>query len=279
MTEKGKAIIDGVEYTIDSDNRQLLKKLDGGKRKNEETGKWEEVQYDYLPLSTILALMDGIFLSYDFYSEPAKYCWEEYIVDKKSYINGKLTDVKDTIRVYEKTVSIDVRLPSWEERHVTGYAQSVASVKQLTSDPSRNGFMQKLAARARKEALKNLGRVFRVLDEDGDDNELISESVETVSKGSVILPGKPSAQSVDAIVKELDQADATAIDEHYNRYMDKLRREYEIFFDEGIFYQQNLISTIAMLKAEEKLMPWSAQLKALEKIYNEIIIRAQDYKA
>jgi len=115
--------------------------------------------------------------------------------------------------------------------------------------------MQKLAARARKEALKNLGRVFRVLDEDGDDNELISESVETVSKGSVILPGKPSAQSVDAIVKELDQADATAIDEHYNRYMDKLRREYEIFFDEGIFYQQNLISTIAMLKAEEKLMP------------------------
>jgi len=74
MTEKGKAIIDGVEYTIDSDNRQLLKKLDGGKRKNEETGKWEEVQYDYLPLSTILALMDGIFLSYDFYSEPAKYC-------------------------------------------------------------------------------------------------------------------------------------------------------------------------------------------------------------
>lgn len=272
----GIAIIDGVEYTIDSDNSKLLKKLEWGKKKNEETGKWEDVQYDYIPLATILTLMDWLFKKYDFISMPASYCLEEYSVAKKSYVNGKLTDVTDTVRVYEKTVKIVVEYFDGTIREVTWYAQWVASVKQLTSDPSRNGFMQKLAARARKEALKNLGRVFRVLDEDTDDNELISEAIEEASKWTWKLSSSPikKTDTVDSVLNEQD------LEAEYNTYKEELARTYEnIFDDEGVFYIQNLVSMITIVKSRDKLEKGSTKLKALERIYNERVKYAQDFNA
>lgn len=267
---KGIAVIDGVEYTLNSDNRPLLKKLDGWKKKD-DSGKWIDVQYDYLPISVVLQLMDGLFLAYDIRSQPVKYTGEEYTVEKKVYSNWSWVDGKDLVRAYEKTVIVEVTMPDGTVRIVEWYAQSVASVKQLTSDPSRNWFMQKLSARARKEALKNLGRVFRVLDEEFDDDQLIVEDVENATKGTGVSQSSKPTPVVDDIAAAAD--DETI----YNKIKERMAREYELFFDdEWVFAKQTLISVIASIKKELDAKSGSPELKALERLYKEILPRATE---
>lgn len=265
-------------YTLDSDNSDLLKKLDWGKKKDE---KWNrvEVQYDYLPIGTILQLMDWLFDQYDFYSEQMVYTGEEYSVAKKVYDPKSKTrvDSNDTVRVYEKKVKIIVTTVDYNfgsvVREVTWYAQWVASTKQLTSDPSRNGFVNKLWARARKEALKNLGRVFRVTDEDSDDADVINEEVQTASKPK--STPAPVKKAEDVVNNALD---TIAVDEMYEKFIADLKRTNENFFEtEWTYTLQNLTAVLMWFKKDKWIVAGTPSMDAFKKIYNELSVKASDY--
>jgi hypothetical protein len=51
----------------------LLEDVAGGKEKNPTTGQWEDKMFKYLPAKHIYTLMDALFDTYDFKSEPMKY--------------------------------------------------------------------------------------------------------------------------------------------------------------------------------------------------------------
>lgn len=175
-----------VLYDIDSDNKALLKTLPW-KKMDPATKQWVDTNYGYIPIGIIYTLLNGLFDSYSFESLPMVYTGEEYKVSKKVFNPKTKTwdPSEETVKVYEKTIKIT--LNKWSESvSYIGYAQGVASQNILTSDQARNGFAQKLQARARKEALKNVGRIFRLDDEEDDDvEEKIEEVVAVDTKGKI----------------------------------------------------------------------------------------------
>jgi hypothetical protein len=73
MDLRPHATINGKDYYIDSDNSDLLEDVVGGKEKNPQTGQWEDKMFKYLPAKHIYTLMDALFDTYDFKSEPMKF--------------------------------------------------------------------------------------------------------------------------------------------------------------------------------------------------------------
>lgn len=256
MTEKVYEVSIGkVLYNIDSDNAALLKTLPG-KKQDPVSKQWVDCNYGYLPIGTIYTLLNGLFDSYSFESLPMVFTGEEYKVSKKVF-NPKTKSwdpAEEVVKVYEKTIKIKL-FKDGVTTEYTGYAQGVASQGILTSDQARNGFTQKMAARARKEALKNVGRVFRMDDEVDDDNDQVVEEVVDVAK---------------SIVEKMDEIQTVSL------YDDALELLYKI---DPVLKQQvfkaNLTS--AVKEAKKKNPEWkqgTKEFEALKQAYEFLSAKA-----
>lgn len=260
------ALIGGKKYYIDSDNKELLRDVAGGKAKDEK-GNWVEQTFKYLPAEHIYTLLDGLFTAYNFKSLPAKFL-EEYNIKKRvwDYKNKKWVEEEQTVRVYEKQVSIETTIVIDEYnsiiRETYGYAQGVATLGILTNDNARNGFMNKLAMRARKEALKNLGKVFRTYEGEDEDTFVLEETVEVAGKsaGSVLSEVADATSKVAEKVSETDSA--------YQAIKEKLLAVCD--FWSGEFEQQVLLDAMRAVKADLKITPDTPEMVQFKKIYDEL---------
>ncbi len=195
--------INGVVYELSSSNKWLLKQLEGGKKKVD--GKWVEQKFDYLPMNMVYRLMDGLFKSYDIISLPTHNNGETFIVKKYDYETKQQTD--EEAKVYGKTVEITVTLHDGTVRKVVGYAEWVAWIGILSKDNARNGFMRKLTARARKEALANLWQVFRIDAEFDIDEEVeVATIKEEASISWVSAPATSGVSPTDQITEKFTHA-------------------------------------------------------------------------
>lgn len=267
VDERPFATINNKKYYIDSDNSDLLEDVAGGKQKNPETGKWEDKMFKYLPAKHIYTLMDSLFSTYDFKSEPMKWTGEEYTVTKNKYLNGKWQEVDETVRVYEKTVKIvtTVKISEYENlvRETIGYAQAVAWLSILTNDSARNGFANKLAFRARKEALKNLWKVFRTYDYEDEDT---FEPEETTS-----VAGKAIAEVAAAVGPSvIDKPN-----EWRWKIIDKLRTIKDFFAPEPTFTKQEFTNAMYAVKADLDIKAGTPAMEEFKKIYDELSKKAQ----
>lgn len=271
MREKKKVSIGGKEYTIDSPNADLLEDVPWGKKKDPVTGKWEDQIFKYLPAKHIYALMDGLFLNYEFKSEPAKFTGEEYTVEKTKWDweQRKNVPVSETVRVYEKTIVIvteewDIEMQQPRIKETRGYAQAVAGMGVLTSDSARNGFMNKLAFRARKEALKNLGKVFRTYEDDEDE---VFEAEEIVS-----VKGK----AIEAVAKVAEEATEKKSDggKEYQAIKEKLLIIKD-FWNET-FTKEELTTTLFAVKADLKIEPNTPMMDAFKVIFEELLKKVSE---
>lgn len=181
--EKEKVVwtveINGEVYTLDSGNKWLLKQLEGGKKKDEKGNRVEQ-RFDYLPMNMVYRLMDGLFQSYDITSHDMVQTWESYVVKKFDYTTK--TNVDEDVKVFGKKVSITVKNFDGTERTVVGYGEGVAGIGILSKDNARNGFVRKLTARARKEALANLWQVFRIDAEFDMDTDIEVDAIKDEAK-------------------------------------------------------------------------------------------------
>ena len=260
------ATINGKDYYIDSDNSDLLEDVAGGKEKNPATGQWEDKMFKYLPAKHIYTLMDALFDTYDFKSEPMKYTWEEYEVNKKKYNSQtkKWEEVKETMRVYEKTVRIvtTVKVSEYENviRETIGYAQGVAWLGILTNDSARNWFANKLAFRARKEALKNLWKVFRTYEYWEDENEFIAEETTSVA-------GKALADVAAAIEPVEDSEGA----EWNSKIVEKLKSIKDFFAEWAEFTEDEMTKAMFAVKADLGIdASKKIAMDEFKKIYNTL---------
>ena len=265
VDERPHATINGKDYYIDSDNSDLLEDVAGWKQKNPETGKWEDKMFKYLPAKHIYTLMDSLFSTYDFKSEPMKWTGEEYTITKNKYVNGQWKEVDETVRVYEKTVKIvtTVKISEYENlvRETIGYAQAVAWLSILTNDSARNGFANKLAFRARKEALKNLWKVFRTYDYEDEDT---FEPEETTS-----VAGKAIAEVAAAV----GPAPANQLNEWRWKIVDKLRAIKDFFAEWVTFTKDEFTNAMYAVKADLDIKAGTPAMDEFKKIYNELSAR------
>lgn len=273
------ATINGKDYFIDSDNSDLLEDVAGGKTKNPQTGQWEEQTFKYLPAKHIYTLMDALFDTYDFKSEPMKYTWEEYVVTKKKYnaSTKKWEDAQDTVRVYEKTVRIvtTVKVSEYENMvgETVGYAQGVAWLGILTNDSARNGFANKLAFRARKEALKNLWKVFRTYDYE-DEIEFIPEETTSVA-GKAIAE---VAEAVGPVAQEAAKQDKASNESQAAReaIAGKLLSIKDFFASDAEFTEEEMTKAMFAVKADLWIdATKKIQMDEFKKIYNDLKAKAK----
>ena len=268
VDDRPHATINGKDYYIDSDNSDLLEDVAGGKQKNPETGKWEDKMFKYLPAKHIYTLMDSLFSTYDFKSEPMKWTGEEYTITKNKYVNGQWKEVDETVRVYEKTVKIvtTVKISEYENlvRETIGYAQAVAWLSILTNDSARNGFANKLAFRARKEALKNLWKVFRTYDYEDEDT---FEPEETTS-----VAGKAIAEVAAAVGPSvIDKPN-----EWRWKIIDKLRTIKDFFAPESTFTKEEFTNAMYAVKADLDIKAGTPAMDEFKKIYNELSAKVKN---
>ncbi len=151
-----KAIIGWKTYTLDSDNKLLLKLLKEARWDKELQKK---VDVPYLPIEVIYQLLEQMYPWYGIES-PSMEFDKEYSV-KKSYFSKeakKRIEKSQEVMLFRKTVTLI--LNKWE-RKLQGTAQWVATINQITVDQMLNGFDMKQEARAIKNACKKLWRVFR----------------------------------------------------------------------------------------------------------------------
>lgn len=266
VEQRPHATINGKDYFIDSDNSDLLEDVAGGKEKNPTTGQWEDKMFKYLPAKHIYTLMDALFDTYDFKSEPMKYTWEEYVVNKKKYNaqTKKWEEVEETMRVYEKTVRIvtTVKVSEYENiiRETVGYAQWVAWLAILTNDSARNGFANKLAFRARKEALKNLWKVFRTYEYGEDENEFIPEETTAVA-------GKALADVAAAI----DPVENSEGAEWNSKIVEKLKSIKDFFADNATYTEDEMTKAMFAVKADLWIdASKKVAMDEFKKIYNTL---------
>ena len=266
VEQRPHATINWKDYFIDSDNSDLLEDVAGGKEKNPATGQWEDKMFKYLPAKHIYTLMDALFDTYDFKSEPMKYTWEEYEVNKKKYNaqTKKWEEVKETMRVYEKTVRIvtTVKVSEYENvvRETIWYAQWVAWLGILTNDSARNGFANKLAFRARKEALKNLWKVFRTYEYGEDENEFIPEETTAVA-------GKALADVAEAI----DPVGNNEVTEWNSRIVEKLKAIKDFFADNAEYTEDEMTKAMFAVKADLWIdASKKVAMDEFKKIYNDL---------
>lgn len=259
------------KYYIDSDNSDLLEDVAWGKEKNPTTGQWEDKMFKYLPAKHIYTLMDALFDTYDFKSEPMKYTWEEYTVKKKKYNNQtkKWEEVEETMRVYEKTVRIvtTVKVSEYENviRETVGYAQWVAWLGILTNDSARNGFANKLAFRARKEALKNLWKVFRTYEYGEDEDEFVPEETTAVA-------GKALADVAAAI----DPVENNEGAERNSKIVEKLKAIKDFFAEWTTFTEEEMTKAMFAVKADLGIdASKKVAMDEFKKIYNDLKARIQ----
>lgn len=268
IVEKPYATINWKDYTLDSDNSDLLEDVVWGKEKNAQTWQWEDKMFKYLPAKHIYTLMDALFDTYDFKSEPMKFTGEEYTTKKKKYNNQtkKREETEETLRVYEKTVRIvtTVKINDFENviRETVGYAQWVASLSILTNDSARNWFANKLAFRARKEALKNLWKVFRTYEYGEDENTFVAEETTSVEGKSI------------ADVKNIAEAS-----NEKNEWREKIAGslvQINSFFSEWIsFTEEELTRAMFAVKADLGITPDKKDaMDAFKDIYNELKVKA-----
>lgn len=267
------------KYYIDSDNSDLLEDVVGGKEKNLATGQWEDKMFKYLPAKHIYTLMDALFDTYDFKSEPMKFTWEEYVVSKKKYNNStkKWEDAQETMRVYEKTVRIvtTVKVSEYENvvRETIGYAQGVAWLGILTNDSARNGFANKLAFRARKEALKNLWKVFRTYDYE-DENEFIPEETTWVA-GKAIAE---VAEAVGPVAQEAAKQEQASNESQAAReaIVGKLLSIKDFFSSNAEFTEEEMTKAMFAVKADLGITAEKKiAMDEFKKIYNELKEKAK----
>ena len=279
MDLRPHATINGKDYYIDSDNSDLLEDVAGGKTKNPQTGQWEDQTFKYLPARHIYTLMDALFDTYDFKSEPMKYTWEEYGITKKKYNaqSKKWEDVQETVRVYEKTVRIvtTVKVSEYENvvRETVGYAQGVAWLGILTNDSARNGFANKLAFRARKEALKNLWKVFRTYDYE-DENEFVAEETTGVA-GKAIAE---VAAATGPVAQEAQKQKETSNEaQEWREAIAGLLIQIKDFFSTGAeFTEEELTKAMFAVKADLWIdATKKVAMDEFKKIYNELKEKAK----
>lgn len=256
MNEKKYEVSIGqVLYNIDSDNKALQKTLPG-KKMNPATKQREDTNYGYLPIGTIYTLLGSLFDSYSFESLPMVSVGEEYKVSKKVFNPKTKTwdPAEETVKVYEKTIKITLNKEGVSTSYI-GYAQWVASQNILTSDQARNGFAQKLQARARKEALKNVGRIFRLDDEEDDDVEEKTEEIVAVDTKDKI--------------KELD--DAGLLDDAFN-----LLYTIDPILKHEPIPKANLTAAVKEAKKRNPgLKQGSKEFTALKKAYDILLAKAR----
>ena len=273
VEQRPHATINGKDYFIDSDNSDLLEDVAGGKTKNPTTGQWEDQTFKYLPAKHIYTLMDALFDTYDFKSEPLKYTWEEYVVTKKKYNANakKWEDVQETVRVYEKTVRIvtTVRISEFENvvKETIGYAQGVAWLGILTNDSARNGFANKMAFRARKEALKNLWKVFRTYDYE-DENEFVPEETTSVA-------GKALADVAES-TGPIGQENQDVYKEWSEKIMSALLAIKDFFSTGAEYTEDEMTKAMFAVKADLGIdASKTVAMTEFKRIYNDLKARAK----
>lgn len=209
MTAKKSVLINWKEYTLDSDNKDLLRKMPPVSVKNKQTGKWEQVEYPYIPIGIIKTLLDNLTDSYDVHDDGAKY-EEEFHTEKKDK-NGET--VKNHLRMYSYSITYTINLDGVTTM-LKGYCRGVASINVLCNDGSANGFFQKLSARATKSALKNFAKVFRMDDEADDviDWESSPISDETSETKEIPYSPKPTEEKSKKSSKSNDTVNAVMDD-------------------------------------------------------------------
>ena len=274
IDERPHATINGKDYYIDSDNSDLLEDVIGWKEKNPTTGKWEDKMFKYLPAKHIYTLMDNLFSTYDFKSEPAKWTWEEFTVTKKKFKNWAWGEEAETVRVYEKTVRIvtTVKISEYENlvRETVGYAQAVAWLSILTNDSARNGFMNKLAFRARKEALKNLWKVFRTYDYEDEDTFEPEETTAVAGKaiGDVQNAVGPAVSAMQPVASEWR-----------NKIIEKMRVVKDFFADGVQFTEKEFTDVMFAVKSDLWITADKKEaMDEFKQIYNELKAKAQPNK-
>lgn len=259
MKEEAKSVKIGWEvYTIDSSNEWLLKEMEGWKKFNDQTNKWEDSTYKYLPMNMVYRLMDGLFESYNLNSWDATWTGETYSVEKYDYKTKKTTT--EEVRSYRKTVSITVFDFDWRSRTVVWYAEWVAWTSILSKDNARNGFMRKLAARARKEALANLWQVFRV-DEWYLEDEIEAIGIREESKQTWVVIEKGTQKAEDSIKSIKDKL-----------LMDYMSQLGEMFKNlEDIKNKDMLLVAMKKIKADNKIVDGSIEHEVIKNMYNSIL--------
>ena len=272
IDDRPHAVINGKNYYIDSDNSDLLEDVAGWKQKNPETGKWEDKMFKYLPAKHIYTLMDSLFSTYDFKSEPMKWTGEEYTVTKNKYQNGKWQEVEETVRVYEKTVKIvtTVKISEYENlvRETIGYAQAVAWFSILTNDSARNGFANKLAFRARKEALKNLWKVFRTYDYEDEDT---FEPEETTG-----VAGKSISEVAAAVGPQAPSQWTNVYNEWREKIIEMMKAVKDFFAEWAVFTEKEFTDVMYAVKADLWIdASKTVAMTEFRNIYNELKAKAQ----
>lgn len=155
-----KAIVNGKEYTLDSDNRELLSMLEWVKR-NKETKKMEDVPY--LPIEIVYQLLEQFFPNYSFESRPME--MEKSFVIKKqkyNYSTKQKEEIEEEVMLFKKSVLLILPNEDGTKRELEWTARTVATIWQITVDQMYNGFDLKTESRWLKNACKKLWRVFRI---------------------------------------------------------------------------------------------------------------------
>lgn len=163
------AIIDWVAYTASSDNTKLLEML--------SKARWDKdqkkmVDVPFLPIETVYTLLEQMYPNYEV-------DWESMTMEKSFKVNKQKYDystkkkesVTEEVFLFTKKVTIYLEGKNNGWRILTWEAKWVATIWQITSDQMYNGFNMKQEARAIKNALKKVGRLFRINDSEEDSME------------------------------------------------------------------------------------------------------------
>ena len=125
------------------------------------------VDVPYLPIETVYQLLEQMYPNYEI-DTGAMSMEKSFKISKQkyNYKTKKKEDMTEEVTLFTKSVTIYLEgacNPEW--RILSGEAKWVATIWQITSDQMYNGFAMKQEARAIKNALKKLGRLFRINDD------------------------------------------------------------------------------------------------------------------
>lgn len=273
MSEKKPvAIIDWVEYTLDSDNKKLLELLKDA-RYNKETKQKESVPY--LPIATIYSLLEQFYPNYSFESRPLD-IEKTYTVTKQkmNWATKQKETTEEEAILFKKSIKLIIpsNNPSEQPRTIEWEARWVASIDMITLDQIYNWYSMKTESRAIKNACKKLGRVFRIpwdreeiMEVDSIKSDL---SITDVIKSINSWAKKDEPKQEDTNNSNVDFKDeiTSLIEKDYKDLIEEFNKTNEWVKITIVDLQQMWVK----LRDKHWFKKWDEQDELMKKVYNQL---------
>ena len=270
--KKVQTEINWIKYWIDSNPDGLLQKLNTKKVKNESTGKWEELQVNYIDVDYVRHLIDKLIWIKRLYIGDMIPTWREY---SNEYYDKNKKENKIR-RVYEHSITIEIT--TMDEREFIITKRGVFSSWQLSNNDALRWAQWQLEAITLKSLAKYMWNIFRVkelmrISEDNSTVDYESDWVinETPADNTEVSNDKWKDNTEVSNNKWGDNTQGT--DTSPDEETDDNSKEFIKIIKEWIseWKDKNQLLTLARDFVTSKgIKQWTAEKKKLMNLFNEL---------